>query len=552
MVGDDHQRTCHSDRLVAAYQAALAVAMEVTPEGVLQRIVDSAREVVPARYAALELVDERTQLVQVITSGVKPEEQGRVSRQVKGHSLPGKLSRKNTPLLIPDVAVDPASLGSLPGHPPLRALVGLPILLGGRVLGTLRLAERRLDEQPFDLEDLAALKILAIHAAAAIDRARAYHQAEEQGDHLRIILDSLPAGVMILAAPDGRITLANAAMRTMLFGAAAFPGILPRDGHDLRMLRADGVPIEHEESLGIRALRGEVIRDQQLLIEVAGGRQVPVLVQAVPLPGVAGVVERAVLVLQDHTRLREAEQLKDDFLSLVSHEFRTPLTTIHGGAHLLANRGATLGEETRRQLLGDIVAESNRLDQMLANMLTLTAVMAGRLPIRTEPLLLEPLVRALAAEFAARAPNHDFQLEIPAHLPPAAGDLELLAQVLRNLYENAVKYAPAGGAIRTTGLADGDTVTIEVADCGIGLAAHEVDWVFGRFHRAGVDPSTRGMGLGLYLSHHLVEAQGGRIAANSSGLGQGATFSVTLPLARDCITLHEAETAAERSGGKPA
>jgi signal transduction histidine kinase len=551
MVRDDRQRTSHGERLVAAYQASLAIAREVTPEAVLQRIVDTAREVVPARYAALELVDEETRVVAVITSGVKPEERARVGRLSEGHGLLGEMNPECAPLHIPDIAADPASLELPPGDPPLRALVGVPILLGGRVLGNLRLAERS-DEEPFNREDLAALQILAIHAAAAIDRARAYHHAEEQRDHLQIVLDSLPAGVMILTAPDGHVALANVAMCTMLFGPAAPPGVLPRDGLDLRMLRADGLPMEDEESPGVRALQGEVIRDQQLLIEVAGGRQVPVLVQAAPLFGVAGVVERAVMVLQDHTRLREAEQLKDDFLSLVSHEFRTPLTTIHGGAHLLANRGATLGEETRRQLLGDIVAESNRLDQMLANMLTLTAVMAGRLPIRTEPLLLEPLVRALAAEFAARAPNHDFQLEIPAHLPPAAGDLELLAQVLRNLYENAVKYAPAGGAIRTTGLADGDTVTIQVADCGIGLAAHEVDWVFGRFHRAGVDPSTRGMGLGLYLSHHLVEAQGGRIAANSPGLGQGATFSVTLPLARDCITLHEAETAAERSGGKPA
>jgi signal transduction histidine kinase len=93
-------------------------------------------------------------------------------------------------------------------------------------------------------------------------------------------------------------------------------------------------------------------------------------------------------VLQDVTRLREAEQLKDDFLSLVSHEFRTPLTAIHGGAHLLVKHGAALDEGTRAELLGDIVAESGRLDRMLANLLTLTAVMAGRVAASTEPVLL--------------------------------------------------------------------------------------------------------------------------------------------------------------------
>jgi signal transduction histidine kinase len=548
MVSDDHQRTSHGDRLVATYLAALAVAREVTPEGVLQRLVDTAREVVRARYATLEQVNEQTRVVRVVTSGVKPEERARIGHLSEGHGLLKEMSPKCAPLHIPDIVADPASRGSLPDHPPLRAVVDVPILLGGRVLGTLRLAERW-DGQPFDAEDLAALQILAIHAATAIDRAHAYHQAEEQRDQLRIILDSLPAGVMILAAPDGHIALANAAMVKMLFGPAAPPGVLPRDGRDLRLLRADGMPIKPEESLGMRALRGEVIRDQQFLIEVAGGRQLPVLVQAAPLPDVAGLVKQAVLVLQDHTRLHEAEQLKDDFLSLVSHEFRTPLTTIHGGAHLLANRGGVLDEETRRRLLADIVTESDRLDQMLANILTLAAVMAGRLPVRTEPLLLESLVRATAGDVAAQAPTHDFQVEISADLPPCEGDPELLAQVLRNLYENAVKYAPAGGEIRTTASADPHSVTIQVTDCGIGIAADEVERIFGRFHRAGLDPSTRGMGLGLYLSHHLVQAQGGRIAASSPGPGQGATFSVTLPVARERFELHVAEMTAEPSGG---
>jgi signal transduction histidine kinase len=547
MVRDDRQRTSHGERLIAAYQASLAIAREVTPEAVLQRIVDTAREVVPARYAALELVDEETRVVEVITSGVKSEERARIGRLSEGHGLLEEMSHECASLHIPDIAADPASLDLPPGDPPLQALVGVPILLGGRVLGNLRLVERS-DEQPFNGEDLAALQILAIHAAAAIDRARAYHQVEEQRDHLRIVLDNLPAGVMILAAPDGHVALANAAMCTMLFGPAVPPGVLPRYGLDLRMLRADGIPVEYEESPGIRALKGEVSRDQQFLIEVAGGQQVRVLVQAAPLPDVAGGVKRAVMVLQDHTRLHEAEQLKDDFLSLVSHEFRTPLTTIHGGAHLLAKQGGALDEETRRELLGDIVAESDRLDRMLANMLTLTAVMAGRLPIRTEPLILEPLVRATAAEVAVRAPNHDFQVEISADLPPCEGDPELLAQVLRNVYENAVKYAPAGGEIRTTALADGDTVTIQVADCGIGIADDEVDRIFGRFYRAGLDPSRRGMGLGLYLSHHLVEAQGGRLAASSPGPGQGATFSVMLPRARACFASHEPEMTTEVSG----
>lgn len=546
----DCQRGGHGDRRIAAYEAALAVAREVTPAAVLHCIVDTARQVVPARYAALGVTDEQGRITRFITSGITAEERALIGPLPEGQGLLGELIRERVPLLISDIGDDHRSVGFPPGHPPMRNLLGVPILLGGRALGNLYLTERE-EERSFDEDDLEALQILATHAAPAIDRAQAYQRVEEQRDQLRIILDSLPTAVMIVAAPAAQTELANAAACAMALGSTSPPGVLPVFGRDFRVHQADGTPLSLEQRLEARAqlLRGDVMRNHQYLLESADGRQVPVLAQIAPLPNAVGVVDRAVLVFQDITRLREAEQLKDDFLSLVSHEFRTPLTTIHGGAHLLANQNATLDEKTRRGLLADIVTESDHLDQMLANMLTLTAVMAGRLPVRTEPLLLEPLAYTTAAEVAAHAPDHQFLVEIPADLPPSEGDPALLGQVLRNLYENAVKYSPRGGAVRTTASAEGRMVTIQVADSGIGIAADEVDRVFGRFHRAGADASVRGMGLGLYLSHHLVEAQGGRIAASSPGPGQGATFSVTLPLARDWGDEPEAKTSGVHGGG---
>jgi signal transduction histidine kinase len=546
-MASDRQCGSHGDRRIAAYEAALAVAREVTPEAVLQRIVDTARKVVPARYAALGVADEDGRMTQFITSGITTEERAPIGPLPEGLGLLGELIHERAPLLIPDIAGDPRSVGFPPMHPPMQTLLGVPILLDRRVLGNLYLTERE-DEGPFNEDDLAVLQILATHAAAAIDRAQAYHRVEEQRDQLRIILDSLPTAVMIVAAPYGQTELANAAACALSFGSASPPGVFPVYGRDFQLCQVDGTPLSLEQRMEARAqlLQGDVIRNHQYLLESAAGRRIPVLAQIAPLANTAGVVDRAVMVLQDITRLREAEQLKDDFLSLVSHEFRTPLTTIHGGAHLLANQGGTLDETTRRELLDDIVSESDHLDQMLANMLTLTAVMAGRLPVRTEPLLLEPLAYTTVAEVAAHAPNHQFLVEIPADLPPSEGDPALLMQVLRNLYENAVKYSPSGGAVRTTASIEDRMVTIHVADSGIGIAAHEVDRVFERFHRVGADPAVRGMGLGLYLCHHLIEAQGGHMAVSSPGPGQGATFSVTLPLARDWGDEQEAK----RSGGR--
>lgn len=525
------------DALIAAYEAALAVASDLDLAGVLQRIVDASRQVVPARYAALGVADDHGRIVTFVTSGITAEERAALGPIPQGHGLLGVLVRDAKPLLVPDIAADPRSHGFPPNHPPMTTLLGTPIVLGDRALGDLYLTDR-LDGNPFTAADLEAVQVLAAHAASAIERARLYgklgesrRRAEEQRDQFRVILDNLLAAVLIQAGPEARVELANAAAIDLLLGADAPPASLPTPGHDFEIAQPDGSPLPLDARPARRALRGEIVRNRQLLLRRWDGAEIPVLAQASPLRDADGEVESAVVVYQDVTRLRQAEQVKDDFLSLISHEFRTPLTAIHGGAQLLAGQGDALDDETRRELLADIAIESERLDRMLGNMLSLASIQAGRLDAATEPVLLAPLARTVSAEVARRAPRHRFVTDVPPGLPPAEGDPALLAQVLRNLYENAVKYAPEGGAVRTVARHEGGTIRLAVEDEGVGIAPEHVSEVFERFRRPGADPTVRGMGLGLYLSRLLVEAQGGSIAADSPGPGRGATFSVTLPVA---------------------
>ena len=217
--------------LVAAYEAALAVATELELGAVLQRIVDLARTVVPAKYAALGVSDAHGRIEQFITAGLTNEEREAIGPIPEGHGMLGELIRERVPLLVPDIAADPRSVSFPANHPPMRTLLGTPILLGERVLGNLYLTER-LDGGPFDEDDLATVQVLAAHAATAIERAQLYRQvevararAEEQRDQLRVILDSLPSGVMIVGA-DGTLELANAA--TMRDGVRE-----PRSSRDL-------------------------------------------------------------------------------------------------------------------------------------------------------------------------------------------------------------------------------------------------------------------------------------------------------------------------------
>lgn len=525
--------------LIAAYEAALEVASEVRLEPVLQRIVDLSRTVVPAKYAALGVAGEDSSIDRLLVSGMSAEDVAKLGPIPQGHGLLGVLMDEDKPLMVRDIAQDPRAVGFPEHHPRMRALVGVPIRFNRQALGNIYLADPD-GGGHFTDDDVVALRILADHAAAAIDRARLYRtvergqqQAEEQLSRLRDILNTLPAGVLVMGAPDAHVELANSAALAMIFSEVAESGLLPEVGRDFSWQDNEGSPLPRTMHPGVRALRGEKLGNRQLMLSTSRQESIPVLVQAAPLRSGEGAIVGSVVVCQDFSRIRAAEQIKDDFLSLISHEFRTPLTAIHGGAHLLLGQGDALDSETRQELLEDIVVESGRLDRMLSNLLRVSEIMAGRFQADSEPMLIAPLVQSVIDDFQGRTPGFDFRLDVPSGVPLAAGDPELLKQILRNLYENGVKYSPHGGTISTSARHDSEWVSILVQDEGLGIAADHVASVFERFRRPGADPTVRGMGLGLYLSRLLAVAQGGRIHATSPGPGKGSTFIIDLPIERE-------------------
>jgi two-component system, OmpR family, phosphate regulon sensor histidine kinase PhoR len=526
-------------RFLAAYQAALVIASEIDADAVLQRIVDLARSVVPSRYAALGIADAEGRVQSFITSGISHHERLAIGAIPQGHGLIGELIRHRTPLIVDDIASDPRSAGFPPNHPPMSRLLGVPIELGERVLGNLYLTEP-FDNDRYTRDDLETLTVIAAHAAQAIDRAELFaraiesqRRAEEQRDHLEIILNSMASAVLIQSSPDGHVETVNNAARSLLQDMTDLTFSQMQAGKHYAILHMSGRTLPDELWPARRAWRGEMVRNAPHLFVTAAGRQVPVLAQAAPLRDSEGNITRVVSVYQDITRMREADQLKDDFLSLVSHEMRTPLTAIHGGAYLLARQGEEIDEQARQDILTDLVHESERLDRTLSNILTLTAIEAGQMEAETEPLLVTRLIRSRTESISNRFPEFTFTHTLPDRLPPAEGSPELLGHVLDNLYENAMKYSQPGSSIHTEVRAAGDVIRISVTDQGSGIAPEHVPNVFDRFRRPGADPAVRGMGLGLYLSRHLMRVQQGTISASSSGIGRGATFTVTLPISAE-------------------
>ncbi len=508
-------------------EAILTISSELDLDAALQRIVDLARTLLGARYCALGIVGPDGYLSDFITAGMSATEREAIGDLPRGHGILGVLIREQRPLRMRDMRSDPRSVGFPPHHPPMTSFLGVPIRIGDDAIGNLYLTEKE-GADAFTDADQQMAERLARHAAIAVTNARRFSESEAQRRQLQTIIDYMPDAVTIREAPGGRVLMANGLARN-LFGHATLPkGGFAEPASGFRPEGPTGEPLAVRDTPTAHALlKGEGSIDEEIIIHDREGRPTHVAVSAIPVRDPNGALTTVVSLFRDVTKAREAEQLKDDFLSLISHELRTPLTIIQGAAHMLLSQGDELSRESRDALRTDLINESERLSRMLTNMLALSAYQAGHLHVERDPLLIQPLLRQVTREVQARYPTHAVVVDVPGHLPAAEGDEDLIAQAVRNLAENAAKYSPNGGTIRLGAEAANGMVTVSVRDEGPGISDEEQSRIFRRFHRAST--GTQGMGLGLYLCQRLVEAHGGRLWVESTP-GAGATFRFTLPI----------------------
>jgi signal transduction histidine kinase len=229
--------------------------------------------------------------------------------------------------------------------------------------------------------------------------------------------------------------------------------------------------------------------------------------------------------------LEELSRLKSEFISVASHELRTPMATVLGFSELLLDEVDPA--DPRHQYVSVIHQDAIQLSTLVNNLLDISRIETGRLAIELEPVDLEAVLRPLVTMLSAPAPRHDLIVELDPAARWVRADAAKLNQILMNLVGNAIKYSPDGGdvIVRSGPTPDG-RVEVSVTDIGMGIPEEHLERIFERFYR--VDSSeTRaipGTGLGLYIVRHLVELHGGTIAAES-GSGRGSTFRFTLSAA---------------------
>ena len=411
---------------------------------------------------------------------------------------------------------------------PLRQMVALPLLLRGAPIGVI-VVFRAAVNVAFTLADQALIEAFADQAAIAVQNARLYQAAVEEQQRLHAIIEQSADGVMILDR-RWRIVSFNRAMEHLTGW--------PRE-EALGRPCAEVLGIQNEQGVNICLMACPLQRHPRILdptvegkIMTRDGRERYIASRYSATYGSDGEFLGAIANVRDVTARKLEEQQQATFISVISHELKTPVAIIKGYASTLSRSDVTWDQDTLRDGLHVIEEEADRLDELIGNLLDVSRVQAGGLRLHFGPVDLPALAARVVQGIAATAGDtYEFQLRFPEIFPPVHADEERLRMVLANLLSNAVKYSPDGGLVRVGGWTEGDQAIVYVSDQGVGIAPEDQEHIFERFFRVDntLGRKTQGAGLGLYLARTIVEAHGGQLRVDSQP-GRGARFSFTLPL----------------------
>jgi PAS domain S-box-containing protein len=389
---------------------------------------------------------------------------------------------------------------------------------------------KRKDGSVIDIEysltqipDKHPLEVIAI-AGDITERKQIEEALRRSEANYRMLVESSPDGVMSV---DNKMRIIDCNGETCrLLG-------YPRKelkGKDFRKLLA-GATLPDRLSAYYDQLTQKGLVETEFEFLGRDGRTIPVWAKIVGAYDSNRRLSQALVYIRDIAERQKLDQLKDEFIGLVSHELRSPLTVIIGAINTALTEEDRLSRDEMRQLLQDAAWEAESLSYLLGNLLELSRVQADRLFLIREPVNIRKVVRDAVDKIKRQSSNHSFEIDLPKSLPLVHADELRLERILHNLLENAVKYSPNGRKIRVSARLEDDNMVMGVSDEGIGISLHDQTRLFSPFERLATQrlQGVKGIGLGLLVCRRLVEAHGGRIWVESEP-GRGSTFYFTLPL----------------------
>lgn len=523
--------------LALVREVAVALARPVDAAMLFRALYDRVSRPLDAPIALLGLYDEvneRVEVVGQVDSGVELPH-GPWSFPL-GSGFTSQVIRTRQPRLIRRWATEGPRIQVLYGSEqdqlkqPQAGLI-VPLMAGEQVVGVLSL--QSYVPEAYDEMDLLMLEAVGGVVASALERLRESPDLDDARTRRVAELEAILASMvdaLLLVDADGCVVRINHEARQLLqleMHALVVGQPLDRERWGRWQPGARAIA-EALEPMIAAALSGPAFRDRE--VEILGGALRVLSFSGSPMRHPDGTAAGAAIIFRDVTGLREVERLKDEMLSMASHDLKTPVSTIKMQAQLLQRRIASGRSSSEANARGAalIVQEADRLVRLLNLLLDLSRVEAGRLDLERTDVDLVRLAESLVASVGATTTRHQISVRGPERMV-GRWDAQRLEQVLQNLLTNAVKYSPDGGEVTVDLAEEEHGVSVCVTDQGVGLTAEEIEHVFDRFYRAEKTRRLEGTGLGLYICQGIVSGHGGRLWVESAGTGLGSTFCFSLP-----------------------
>ena len=523
------------ERISRLSAASVRISSSLDVQTVLHEIVESARELTGARFGVIITVDDTGMMQDFVASGFAPEQYGRLLDWADGPRLFEHLRDLEAPLRVTDFSAYVRSLGYTPDPIFARSLQATPIRHWGRQFGNFCLSEKE-GAAAFTVEDEELLVLFASQAATAIANACTHRDERRARADLEALVDTSPVAVGVFDARTGRPVLFNREAQRIT-EALRTPGEPAEQLLQVVKCRfADGREVALDEFPLAQELRSAAtVRAEEIELSVPDGRRITTLLNMTPIRAPEGEVESVVVTLQDLEPLQELERLRAEFVGMVSHELRAPLTSIKGSTATLLSKARELDRAEMREFHRIIDEQAEHMYGLIGDLLDAGRIDSGTLSVSPEPSEVLRLVDRARNTFVSGGGRHSVLLDIPSGLPLVMADRRRIVQVLNNLFANAARHAPESSPIRVAAVRNEVYVAVSVADEGRGVAPEQLPHLFRKYAGVGSGEGARGLdgGLGLAICKGLVEAHGGRIWAESPGLGQGTRFTFTLPVSEE-------------------